>query len=180
MFINFYPLNPNLNFLAVIRSNKEKMFKVLTSVIFILRFIIIFFHSHDPYVWDSSEAMTKRIARDLPRCNHCQLACLHGGSYLHRLPVRVRQKASQSWCSCGQATNFRGIGSDCRLAAPTDFIRGISTGKQEFFRLEWRTRIPKQWLPLVLKTYLSVLNGTPTEDGYFVFNGVVNMKKFLL
>ena len=50
MFINFYPLNPNLNFLAVIRSNKEKMFKVLKSVIFILRFIIIFFHSHDPYV----------------------------------------------------------------------------------------------------------------------------------
>ena len=50
MFINFYPLNPNLNFLAVIRSNKDKMFKVLKSVTFILRFIIIFFHSHDPYV----------------------------------------------------------------------------------------------------------------------------------
>ena len=63
MFINFYPLNPNLNFLAVIRSNKEKMFKVLKSVIFILRFIIIFFHSHDLYVWYSSEAMTKRIAK---------------------------------------------------------------------------------------------------------------------
>ena len=63
MFINFYPLNPNLNFLAVIRSNKEKMFKVFKSVIFILRYIIIFFHSHDPYVWDSSEAITKRIAK---------------------------------------------------------------------------------------------------------------------
>ena len=35
MFINFYPLNPNLNSLAVIRSNKEKTLK---SVIFILRY----------------------------------------------------------------------------------------------------------------------------------------------
>ena len=31
-----------------------------------------------------------------------------------------------------------------------------------------------------LKTYLTVLNGIPTEDAYFMFNGVLNMKKFLL
>ena len=30
------------------------------------------------------------------------------------------------------------------------------------------------------KTYLTVLNGIPTEDACFMFNGVVNMKKFLL
>ena len=34
-----------------------------------------------------------------------------------------------------KATNFRGIGGDCRLAAPTDFIRGISPGKLDSFRL---------------------------------------------
>ena len=43
MFINFYPLNPNLNFLAVIRSNKEKMFKVLKSVIFNLTLLLFSF-----------------------------------------------------------------------------------------------------------------------------------------
>ena len=34
-----------------------------------------------------------------------------------------------------KATNFRGIGGYCRLAAPTDFIRGISPGKLDSFRL---------------------------------------------
>ena len=36
-----------------------------------------------------------------------------------------------------KATNFRGIGGNCRLAAPTDFIRGISAGKLDSFRLEF-------------------------------------------
>ena len=37
-----------------------------------------------------------------------------------------------------QTTNFRGtcIGDDCRLAAPTDFIRGISARKLDSFRLD--------------------------------------------
>ena len=39
------------------------------------------------------------------------------------------------------ATNFRGVGGDCRLAAPTDFIRGISAGKLDSFLLERRTQI---------------------------------------
>ena len=45
-----------------------------------------------------------------------------------------------------KATNFRDINVDCRLAAPisTDFIRGISAGKLDSFRLEWRTRIRHQ------------------------------------
>ena len=37
-----------------------------------------------------------------------------------------------------KATNFRDIKVDCQLAAPisTDFIRGISAGKLDSFRLE--------------------------------------------
>lgn len=35
-----------------------------------------------------------------------------------------------------KATNFRGIRGDCRLAAPADFIRGISAGKLDSSRLE--------------------------------------------
>ena len=34
-----------------------------------------------------------------------------------------------------KATNFRGIVRDCRLAAPTDFIRGISAGKLDSSRI---------------------------------------------
>ena len=42
-----------------------------------------------------------------------------------------------------KATNFRGVGGDCRLAVPTDFIRVISAGKlSTWFRFrKWRTRI---------------------------------------
>ena len=35
-----------------------------------------------------------------------------------------------------KATNFRGIVGDCLLAAPTDFIRGISAGKLDSSRLD--------------------------------------------
>ena len=49
------------------------------------------------------------------------------------------------------ATNFRGVADDCRLVAPTDFIRGLSAGKLDSFLLEWRTRILNQWQPLVIK-----------------------------
>ena len=35
-----------------------------------------------------------------------------------------------------KATDFRGIAGDCRLTAPTDFIRGISAGKMDSFRLD--------------------------------------------
>ena len=34
-----------------------------------------------------------------------------------------------------KATNFRGIVGDCLLAAPTDFIRGISAGKLDSSRI---------------------------------------------
>ena len=36
-----------------------------------------------------------------------------------------------------KATNFRGMVPDCRLAAPTDFIRGILAGKLDFIRLRF-------------------------------------------
>ena len=36
-----------------------------------------------------------------------------------------------------KATNFRGMVLDCRLAAPTDFIRGILAGKLDFIRLRF-------------------------------------------
>ena len=36
-----------------------------------------------------------------------------------------------------KATNFQSIGGDCRLAAPTDFIRGISVRKLDSFRLDF-------------------------------------------
>ena len=36
-----------------------------------------------------------------------------------------------------QSHNFRGIGGNGRLAATTDFIRGISAGKLDSFRLEF-------------------------------------------
>ena len=36
-----------------------------------------------------------------------------------------------------KATNSRGITGDCPLAAPNDFIRGISTGKLDSFRLDF-------------------------------------------
>ena len=36
-----------------------------------------------------------------------------------------------------KATNSRGIAGDCPLAAPTDFIRGISAGKLDLFRLDF-------------------------------------------
>ena len=61
-------------------------------------------------------------------------------------------------CLWYKATNFRGIGGDCWLAAPSDFIRGISAGKLDSFRLrketefrfrKRRTRIRSQWFPLV-------------------------------
>lgn len=48
-----------------------------------------------------------------------------------------------------KATNFWGIRGDCRLAAATDFIRGISANKLDSFRLDWHTRIRNQCLPLV-------------------------------
>ena len=35
-----------------------------------------------------------------------------------------------------KATNFRGIAGHCRLATPTDFIRGISAGKLDSFQLD--------------------------------------------
>ena len=35
-----------------------------------------------------------------------------------------------------KATNFRDIAGDCRLAAATGFIRGISAGKMDSFRLD--------------------------------------------
>ena len=56
-----------------------------------------------------------------------------------------------------KATNFRGIRGDCRLAAAADFIRGISAGKRESSRLEWRTRIRNQWLPLVTWNFRDTL-----------------------
>ena len=49
------------------------------------------------------------------------------------------------------ATNFRGLVGDCRLAAPTDFIRDISAGKLDSFLLECRTRLLNQGQPLVIK-----------------------------
>ena len=49
------------------------------------------------------------------------------------------------------ATNFRGVVGDCRLAAPTDFIRDISAGKLDSFLLECRTRLLNQGQPLVIK-----------------------------
>ena len=36
-----------------------------------------------------------------------------------------------------QSHNSRGITGDCPLAAPTDFIRDISAGKLDFFRLDF-------------------------------------------
>ena len=36
-----------------------------------------------------------------------------------------------------KAINFRGIVADCRLAAPTDFIRDILAGKLDSFRLDF-------------------------------------------
>ena len=36
-----------------------------------------------------------------------------------------------------KATNFRVIGGDCRLPAPTDFIRGILARKLDCFRLDF-------------------------------------------
>ena len=43
---------------------------------------------------------------------------------------------SKAWCSCGtKQQNFLGIVSDCRLASPTDFIRGISFEKLDSFLL---------------------------------------------
>ena len=36
-----------------------------------------------------------------------------------------------------KAKHFRGITGDCRLAAPTDFIRGIPAGKLDSFRLDY-------------------------------------------
>ena len=36
-----------------------------------------------------------------------------------------------------KATNFRGVAGDCRLAAPTDLIRGILAGKLDSFRLDF-------------------------------------------
>ena len=36
-----------------------------------------------------------------------------------------------------KATNFQSMGGDCRLAAPTDFIRGISARKLDSFRLDF-------------------------------------------
>ena len=38
------------------------------------------------------------------------------------------------WC---KATNFQGIGGDCRLGAPTNFIRGIPAGKLDSFRFDF-------------------------------------------
>lgn len=49
------------------------------------------------------------------------------------------------------ATNFRGVAGDCRLAAPIDFIRGISAGKLDSFLLERRVPILNQGQPLVIK-----------------------------
>ena len=46
---------------------------------------------------------------------------------------------------------FRGVVGDCRLAAPTDFIRDISAGKLDSFLLECRTRLLNQGQPLVIK-----------------------------
>ena len=36
-----------------------------------------------------------------------------------------------------KTTNFRSIRGDCRLAAPSDFIRGISARKLDSFRLDF-------------------------------------------
>ena len=54
-----------------------------------------------------------------------------------------------------KATNFRGIGGDCRLATPTDFFQGHlgrETGllSTQFRFRKWKTRIHNQWWPLVL------------------------------
>ena len=38
------------------------------------------------------------------------------------------------WC---KATNFQVIRDDCRLGAPTNFIRGILAGKLDSFRLDF-------------------------------------------
>ena len=35
-----------------------------------------------------------------------------------------------------KATHFRGVAGNCRLVGPTDFIRGISAGKLDSFRLD--------------------------------------------
>ena len=43
-----------------------------------------------------------------------------------------------------KAINFRGIVDDCRLAAPTDFIRGILAWKLDSFRLDFFSVIDKR------------------------------------
>ena len=68
------------------------------------------------------------------------LDSLTWGNWEIKLTDRVRQNASSS---CVPVTG------DCKLAAPVNFIRSISAGKLDPFRLEWRTRIRNQWLPLV-------------------------------
>ena len=74
---------------------------------------------------------------------------------------------------CFKVTNFRGIIVDCWLAAPisTDFIRGISAGKLDSFRLEWRTRIRHQWLPLAVAVSLRM-----DEKGY-LYASLKHLKK---
>ena len=120
------------------------------------------------------------LQRDMPRCNHCQLTCLHGGSYLHRRSCSRLSERILILVFLSSSHKFSRYRGDCRLAAPTDFIRGISAGKKESFRLEWQTRILNQWLPLLLQTYLTVLNGIPTEDGHFMFIGVVKLYEEIL
>ena len=56
------------------------------------------------------------------------------GKHLHRVFAdRVRQNASLSWCSCG--TNPKIF--EVSRVAPTDFIRDISAGKLNSFRLDY-------------------------------------------
>ena len=38
---------------------------------------------------------------------------------------------------CQKGRNIRAITGDCKLAAPIDFIRGISAGKLDPFRLDF-------------------------------------------
>ena len=48
--------------------------------------------------------------------------------------VKKHPNLSDLWY---KGTNFRGIAGDCRSAATTDFIRGISARKLDSFRLDF-------------------------------------------
>ena len=61
----------------------------------------------------------------------------HNYLYQNQCSLRSSERILTLVFQWYKAANFRGIVGDCQLAAPTDFIRGISAGKLDSFRLDF-------------------------------------------